>query len=86
MSNRHLRTLEAIFRDPVSPTIVWADVEALLVHHGAEITEGRGSRIMVRLNGHVGRFHRPHPHKEASRFAIRDVRDLLVGAGIWSSQ
>jgi hypothetical protein len=27
MNSRHRKTLEAIFRDPVSPTIVWNDVD-----------------------------------------------------------
>ena len=36
MSTYHRRTLEAVFRDPVSGTIVWADVESMLIHLGAE--------------------------------------------------
>jgi hypothetical protein len=83
MSNHH-RTLEAVFRDPVSGTIVWAEVEAMLVHFGATIREGRGSRISVKLNGQIGRFHRPHPRKEASRASIRALRDLLTRAGMRS--
>jgi hypothetical protein len=47
MSSRHRRTLEAVFRDPVSPTIVWMDVEKMLLHYGATIEEGSGSRISV---------------------------------------
>jgi hypothetical protein len=48
MSNRHRKTLEAVFRDPVSATIVWADVERMLLHYGATIREGKGSRIASR--------------------------------------
>lgn len=84
MSNHHYRTLEAVFRDPVSATIVWDDAESMLVHFGASIREGRGSRISVRLNGQIGRFHRPHPRKEASRSSIRALRDLLTRAGMRS--
>jgi predicted HicB family RNase H-like nuclease len=72
--SRHWRTLEAIFRDPVSPTIVWDDVEKLFLHHGATIREREGSRISVRLNGIRADFDRPHPRKEAKRYLIRDVR------------
>ena len=82
MSNYHRRTLEAVFRDPVSATIVWADVEAMLVHHGAQVREGSGSRVAIELNGQAGHVHRPHPQKEASRGTIRAIRDLLVQAGI----
>lgn len=82
MSTRHRRTLEAVYRDPVSATIVWDDVERMLVHHGATIREGRGSRISVDLNGLAADFHRPHPQKEAKQYQIRDVRALLTLAGI----
>jgi hypothetical protein len=82
MSTRHRRTLAAVFRDPVSPTIVWDDVEKLLVHHGADIREGRGSRVSVELNGISADFHRPHPQKEAKQYQIREVRALLTLAGI----
>jgi hypothetical protein len=82
MSNYHRRTLEAVFRDPVSGTIVWADVESMLIHLGAHVEERSGSRVAIELNDHVANFHRPHPQKEASRGAIRDVRDLLIQAGM----
>lgn len=79
---RHRRTLEAVFRDPVSATIVWADVERMLVHHGARIIEGSGSRIEVQLQGNRVDLHRPHPRKEAKPYQIREVRALLTSAGI----
>lgn len=82
MSNRHRRTLEAVFRDPVSATIVWADVERMLLHYGAEIEERKGSRIAVDLKEATTYFHRPHPHKEAKEYQIRKVRQLLTEAGI----
>ena len=82
MSSRHRRTLVAVFRDPVSATIVWDDVENLLLHHGAVIRERRGSRIAVTLEGRTMMLHRPHPGKEAARHAIRDVRDFLTLAGV----
>lgn len=82
MSNYHRRTLEAIFRDPVSATIVWTDVESMLIHLGAYLEERSGSRIAIELNEQAATVHRPHPRKEASRITIRDVRDLLVRAGI----
>ena len=82
MRNRHRRTLVAIFRDPVSGTIAWDDVEKLLLHHGADIREGSGSRISVELNGVMADFHRPHPRKEAKQYQIREVRALLTQTGI----
>jgi hypothetical protein len=82
MNNRHRRTLEAVFRDPVSATIVWTDVESMLVHYGAAIREGRGSRVTFKLNGHRANFHRPHPRKEASRASILKVRTFVTEAGL----
>lgn len=82
MSTRHRRTLEAVFRDPVSATIVWADVERMLVHRGARIIEGSGSRIEVQFHGLREDLHRPHPQKEAKPYQIRIVRALLTSAGI----
>jgi hypothetical protein len=74
--------LETVFRDPVSGTIVWADVESMLLHYGAEIREGRGSRVSVVLNGKCGNFHRPHPQKEAPRYAILKLRKLIIDADL----
>lgn len=82
MSAHHRRTLAAVFRDPVSATIVWDDVEKMFVHHGATVQERRGSRILVRLGDEKAVFHRPHPEKEAPPYAIRAVRAFLTQAGI----
>jgi hypothetical protein len=82
MRNRHRRTLVAIFRDPVSGTIAWDDVERMLVHHGATIRERSGSRIAVVLGGSTLTVHRPHPAREAAPHTIRAVRDLLTLAGV----
>jgi hypothetical protein len=82
MSSYHRRTLEAVFRDPVSGTIAWADVESMLIHLGAQVREGSGSRVSVLLNGHRAVFHRPHPQKEAERAMIRRARELITLAGL----
>jgi len=49
---------------------------------GAEISEGEGSRVRVALNGVRAVFHRPHPHKEADKGAVRSVRRFMTEAGI----
>jgi hypothetical protein len=48
---------------------------------GAEITQGRGSRVRVVLNGVRATFHEPHPEKELGKPAVRSVRGFLIGAG-----
>jgi hypothetical protein len=49
MKKRHRATLELIFARPVSGSIRWADIEALLAALGAEIGEREGSRICLFL-------------------------------------
>ena len=82
MHHRHRKTLEAVFDDPVRAGVPWAEVEALLAAAGAEISEGRGSRVRVSLNGVDAVFHRPHPQKETDKGALKSVRRFLKEAGI----
>jgi HicA-like toxin of HicAB toxin-antitoxin system len=82
LNQKQSETLEAIFEDPVRANIAWRDAESMLVALGAEITEGRGSRVRVALNGVRAVFHEPHPQKEIKRGAVRSLRGFLVSAGI----
>ncbi|MHB1225880.1 MAG: type II toxin-antitoxin system HicA family toxin [Gemmatimonadaceae bacterium] len=81
MHTRHRRTLAAIFADPAPAGIAWSDIEALFRALGAEISEGRGSRVRVELRGEEAVFHRPHPQKETDRGAVKSVRRFLSQAG-----
>lgn len=49
---------------------------------GAELSEGRGSRVRVALNGVRAVIHRPHPRKETDKGALRSVRRFLDEAGV----
>ena len=82
MNNKQRRTLNAVFTDPIQPNIKWLDIESLLRALGAEIKEGKGSRIRVFLNGRRWGTHRPHPENTAGRNRIEDVRDFLINAGV----
>lgn len=82
MNKRHQRTLQLIFKKPVPATLEWNDIEALLLATGANLIEGRGSRVRFELNGVVATFHRPHPQKEAKPYQVRDVQRFLEQAGI----
>jgi hypothetical protein len=47
---------------------------------GAEISEGKGSRLRIALNNVRAVFHRPHPHKETDKGALRSLRrDAVLG-------
>jgi len=74
--------LAAIFADPVSANIKWIDIESLLKQRGAEVSEGRGSRVRVRLNGVRAVFHRPHPEPDTDKGAVKSVRRYLIEAGV----
>lgn len=82
MTSKHRKTLQAIFANPVSSKILWADIERMLLACGAEITEGRGSRIRIGLNGVRAVFHRPHPQKETDKGAVMSMRRFLIEAGV----
>ncbi len=81
LSSKHRKTLQAVFEDPVRSNVAWIDVEKLLRVLGAEVSEGRGSRVRVYLGGVRAVFHRPHPQKETDKGALRSVRSFLVEAG-----
>ena len=82
MSNRHLRTLAAVFTEPTPANLHWHKIEAMLTAAGAAMSEGAGSRVRFRLNGRDASFHRPHPQKETKRAAVRSVRAFLTDAGV----
>lgn len=82
MQSKHLRTLQAIFDDPVRANILWTDIEKMHEALGAEISEGRGSRVRLALNGVRAVFHRPHPRKETDKGAVKSMRRFLIEAGV----
>ena len=80
-SARQRRILRAVFDSPVRANIAWADIEKMLRALGAEVSEGRGSRVRIHLNGVRAVFHRPHPQRETSRGTLRSMRRFLTVAG-----
>ena len=82
MNKKLRKTYDAIFTDPPRPDIIWSDIEALLKAFGAEISEGNGSRVRVKLNGERAVFHRPHPERVTDKGAIKSVRKFLRNAGV----
>jgi hypothetical protein len=82
MNNKQKQTLHNIFDNPVRSNIVWTDIESLLLACGAEISEGRGSRVRISLNGIRAVFHRPHPEKVTDKGAVKSMRTFLMEAGV----
>jgi hypothetical protein len=82
MKKRHRATLELIFARPISGSIRWADIEALFIALGAEVSEREGSRIGVFLFGEVRVFHRPHPSPNTDKGAVASIRKWLDEHGV----
>jgi len=82
MSRKHRQTLREIFENPVRANIEWDDVEKLLIALGADLSEGRGSRLRIALNNVRAVFHRPHPRKEMDKGAVVSMRRFLVEAEV----
>ena len=83
MNSKQKKTLELVNKNPVQANILWSDIEGLFVALGADLSEGSGSRIRVKLNGMRAVFHRPHPQKTTDKGAVNSVRRFLENAGVY---
>jgi hypothetical protein len=82
MNGTHRKTLASVFANPVSATLEWRRIEALLVAVGCRVIEGAGSRVRFEKDGQIATFHRPHPAKEAKPYQMRDARQYLENFGV----
>ena len=82
MNKKHRQTWRKIFEKPERSDILWQDVEALFSALGAELTEGRGSRVRVALCDVRAVFHRPHPERVTNKASVRSVRRFLIESGV----
>ena len=82
MNKKQRRTLQKILETPTRSDIEWDDVRSLLTACGADIREGRGSRVRITLNNDVLNLHSPHPHKELKKYSVELVRDFLKITGV----
>jgi len=82
VQSKHRKTLQAVFENPVRSNITWADIESMLKAYGAQISEGHGSRVRIALREMRAVFHRPHPHKETDKGAVKSMRRFLTMAGV----
>lgn len=82
MNKKQQQTLQRIFEKPLRSDIPWDDIESLFTALGAEISEGRGSRVRIALNDIRAVFHRPHPERVTDKGAIKSVLRFLQEAGV----
>jgi len=86
VNKKNKTTLAAIFENPVRSDILWKDIESLLYALEAEISEGRGSRVRIVLQGIRAVFHRPHPRKETDKGSVRSMRRFLISVGVKNAE
>jgi hypothetical protein len=86
VNNKNKKTLEKVFKDPVSPSIPWRDIEKLFLALGGEVTEGSGSRVRIKLRAVFAVFHRPHPEKVTDKGAVKSVRKFLINSGVLEAE
>lgn len=82
MNTTQPKTLELLFTNPIPADTAWADIESLFRALDAEIREGAGSRVRVKLNGIPAVFHVPHPRRRIAQGRIRAIRAFLEDAGV----
>ncbi len=82
MKRKHQKTLDLIFKHPVSGNIPWPDIISLFRGLGAEISEREGSRVGVRMFDERRVFHRPHPSLTTDKGAVASIREWLKVNGV----
>jgi len=78
VNNKHQKTLDKIFSDPICGNLPWNHIEALLVAVGCNVVEGSGSSVTFEKDGRRAHFHRPHPQREALIYRVKVVREFLI--------
>jgi hypothetical protein len=71
VNKKQLKTLHAIFAKPTSPSVVFADIEALIISLGGAIQEREGSRIKITLGAERWHCHRPHSGKKQNVIKLK---------------
>ena len=84
MNKKQQQALQKIYEKPERSDIPWNNIESLFRALGAEVTEGKGSRVRVALNDVRAVFHRPHPDRVTNKGAVKSVRRFLMEAGVKS--
>jgi len=51
MKEKHRKVIADVFKRPTQSGVPWKDIENALLALSADITEGNGSRVRVRLTG-----------------------------------
>lgn len=78
MKAKHSKTLRALFSKLTKASITYVELEAMLLALGAELTEREGSRVKFTLHGIEWHAHRPRPGKQAKKYQVEQLREILI--------
>jgi hypothetical protein len=81
MNTRQKKTLALIFEKPTRTDLRYDDVKSLLMAVGANIREGRGSRVRFEQGAYSVHLHAPHPQKVLPKYSVELIRDFLIEIG-----
>ena len=81
MANKQRKVLNALMEGALPANLSWNDIRSLFTALGANVKQGRGSRIRVTLKGVHGNFHEPHNNK-CGKGRAGDVRTFLNNAEV----
>ena len=84
MNKKQRQTRQRIFDKPTRSDISCNDIESLFIALGAEVDEGKGSRVRVALNDVRAVFHRSHPQRVTNKASVRSVQRFLIESGVTS--
>lgn len=73
VSSKQRKTMKKIFEDPIPIDVTFRDAIALLKSLGAEISEGKGSRVRIFINGTVHILHKPHGNKSDGSISRKEM-------------
>lgn len=76
------KTLIDIFTEPVRADIRWNDVENLMQALGAEVSQGKGSRVRFAFNDERATIHKPHPQPELKKYSVKKIKQFFENSGI----
>ncbi|HQH00658.1 MAG TPA: type II toxin-antitoxin system HicA family toxin, partial [Smithellaceae bacterium] len=82
VNKKQRKTLADIYEKPTRCDVSWRAVESLFKAIGADIFEGRGSRVSVVFDQRVLDIHKPHPSGEMKKYAVEKIRDFLAVIGV----
>ena len=82
MNTRQKKTLALIFEKPTRTDLRYNDVKSLLIAAGANIREGRGSRVRFERDEYSVHLHTPHPQKVLPKYSVELIRDFLIQIGV----